>query len=69
MSAELNSKIGTQSDSMGAYTCGLEPMAGDESKGPMTQTSFEVRFVFGSSAVEYAASVAGSILLSSDGTI
>ena len=69
MSAELNSKIGAQLDPMGADTRGSEPMAEDESEGPTTQTSLEVKYVFGSIAVECAASVAGSILPSSDGTI
>ena len=46
MSAELNSKIGARSDSMGADTRGSEPMAGDESEVPMTQASLEVRSVF-----------------------
>ena len=69
MPMDLNSKIGAQSDPMGADTRSLEPMAGDESEGPMTQTSLEVKSVFGSIAVECAASVAGSILPSSDGMI
>ena len=55
---ELNSKIGAQSDSMGADTRGSEPMAGDESEVPMTHASLEVRSVFGSNAAEYAASMA-----------
>ena len=67
MSAELNSKIGARS--MGADTRGSEPMAGDESEVPMTQASLEVRSVFGSSANECMASVAGSIHPSSNGTI
>ena len=69
MSAELNSKIGAQPDPLGVDTRGSEPMAGDESEGPMTQTSLELKSVFGSITVECAASVAGSILPSSDGTI
>ena len=69
MSVELNSEIGAQLDPMGADMRGSEPMAGDESEGPMTQTSLEVKSVFGSIAVECAASVVGSILPSSDGTI
>ena len=48
---------------------GSEPMDRDESEGPMTQTSLEVKSVFDSITVECAASVAGSILPSSDGTI
>ena len=69
MSAELNSKIGAQLDPMGADTRGSKPMAGDESEVPMTQTSLEVKSVFGSIAIECAASVTGSILPSSDGMI
>ena len=61
--------IGAQSGSIGMDARGSEPMAGDESEGPMTQTSLEVKSVFGSIAIECAASVAGSILPSSDGTI
>ena len=61
--------IGAQSDSMGTDARGSEPVAGDESEGPMTQASLEVKSVFSSIANEYAASVAGSILPSSDGTI
>ena len=38
-SAEENSMIGAQSDSIGTDAGGLEPMAGDESKGPATQVS------------------------------
>ena len=61
--------IGAQSSSMGTDARGSEPMAGDESEGPMTQTSLEVKSVFGSIADECAASGAGSIHPSSDGTI
>ena len=61
--------MGTQSDSIGTDARGSEPMVGDESEGPMTQTSLEVRSVFGSIADECAASVAGSIHPSPDGTI
>ena len=46
-----------------------EPMTGDESEGPMTQICLDVKSVFGSSADECAASVAGSIHPSSDGAI
>ena len=60
---------GAQSGSIGTDARGSEPMAGDESEGPMKQTSLEVKSMFGSIAVECAASVAGSILPSSDGTI
>ena len=61
--------IGAQSDSIGTNACGSEPMAGDGSEGPMTQTSLEAKSVFGSIAAKCAASVAGSIHPSSDGTI
>ena len=61
--------IGAQSGSRGAGVRGSEPMAGDESEGPMTQTSLEAKSVLGSTADECAASVAGSIHPSSDGTI
>ena len=52
--------IGAQSDSIGTDASGSEPVAGDESEGPMTQISLDVKSVFGSSADECAASVAGS---------
>ena len=61
--------IGAQSDSIGMDARGSEPMAGDESEGPMIQTSLEAKSVFGSVAEKCAASVAGSIHPSSDGTI
>ena len=61
--------IGAQSGSIGTDARSLEPMAGDESEGPMTQTSLEAKSVFGSIADECAASVAGSIHPSSDGAI
>ena len=61
--------IGAQSDSIGTDARDSEPMAGDEFEGPMTQTSLEAKSVFGSIADECAASVAGSIHRSSDGTI
>ena len=59
---------GTQSDSIGTDACGSDPVAGDESKGPMTPPSQEVGSVFGFDANESAASVAGSIHPSSEGT-
>ena len=65
MFVELNSKIGAQLDPMGVDTRGSEPMAEDESEGPMTQTSLEVKSVFGSIAVEVAAPEAVSSHLSS----
>ena len=61
--------IGAQSDSIGMDAGGSEPVAGDESKGSATQISQEVKSVFGSIADGCAASVAGSIHLSSDGAI
>ena len=61
--------IGAQSDSIGMDARGSEPMAGDESEGPMTQTFLEVRLVSGSITAECAASVAGSIHLSLYGII
>ena len=61
--------IGAQSGSIGTDARGSKPMAGDESEGPMTQTSLEAKFVFGFTADECVASVGGSIHLSSDGTI
>lgn len=69
MSAELNSKIGARSYSMGADTRGSEPMAGDESEVPMTQALLEVRSVFGSSAIESKAFVERLSLPSSDGAL
>ena len=61
--------IGAQSDSIGTDVGGSEPMAGDESKSPATQVSWEVKSVFGSIATECAASVAGSNHPSLNGTI
>ena len=61
--------IGAQSGSMGTDLRGSEPMAGDESEGPMTQITLEVKTVFGSSVDECAASMAGSIHPSLDGAI
>ena len=61
--------IGAQSGSIGTDAHGSESMAGDESEGPMIQVPLELRPVFGSIAAECAASVAGSIHPSSDGTI
>ena len=61
--------ISAQSDSIGTDARGSELMAGDESEGPMTQASLEVRSVFVSIAAECAAFVAGSIHPSSDGMI
>ena len=61
--------IDAQSDLIGTDVRGSEPVAGDESEGPMTQISLDVNYVFGSNADECAASVVGSIHPSSDGTI
>ena len=61
--------ISAQLGMMGTDARGSDPMAGDESEGPMKNTSLEAKSVFGSIAAECAASVAGSILPSSDGTI
>ena len=68
MSAELNSMIDDRSSSTYADARGSEPMAGDESEGPMTQISLEVKSVFGSSVDECAAFGAGYIHPSSEGT-
>ena len=67
MSAELNSTIDDRSSSTYADAQGSEPIAGDESMVPVTQTSPEVKSVCGSNAVESAASVAGLSFPSSDG--
>ena len=61
--------IDTQSDSIGMDAHGLDTMTGDECEGPTTQISLEVESVFGSIADECAASVAGSIHPSSEGTV
>ena len=61
--------IGAQLDLLGTDARGSEPMARDESEGPMAQTSLKAKLVFGSIADECAASVAGSIHSSSDGAI
>ena len=58
-----------QSYSIGTGVHGSDPVARDESKGPMTPPSQEVGSVFGFDANESAASVAGSIHPSSDGVI
>ena len=61
--------IGAQSDSIGMDARDSEPMAGDESEGPMTHASSEAKSVFGSIAAECVDSMAGSINPSSDGMI
>ena len=61
--------IGAQSGSTGMDARGSEPMAGDESEGPMTQTSLEAKSVFGSTTNECAASVMGLIHAPSEGTM
>ena len=60
---------GAQSGPMGMDARDLEPLVGDEPKGPKTHTTLGVGSVFGSIAAECAASVEGSIHPSSDGTI
>ena len=60
---------GAQSDLIGTDVPGSDPMAGDESEDPMTPASQEVGSVFGSNVDECAASMAGSIHPSSEGTI
>ena len=60
---------GAQSGPMGTDVHGSEPLVGDESEGPKTQISLGVGSVLGSIVAECAAIVAGSIHLSSDGTI
>ena len=61
--------VGAQSYSIGTDARGSEPMAGDESEGPMTQISLEVKSVPSTSGDECAASLTGSIHPSSDGVI
>ena len=56
MSAAVNSITGAQSDLMGPGAYGLEPTAGHESGGPVTQASLGVESVFGSTTNECAAS-------------
>ena len=65
--SELNSMIGAQLDLVGMDARGSEPMAGDESEGPMTQTSLEAQSVFGPNTEECAASGAGYIHPSLEG--
>ena len=69
ISTAVNSIIGAQPDSVGSGVRGLEPTAGHESGGPMSQASLGVKSVFVTIADECAASVAGSIHPSSDGMI
>ena len=61
--------IGAQSDSMGMDARGPGPTTEDKSGGLETQISLGAESMFGSNAEECAASVAGSIHPSSDGTI
>ena len=61
MSAAVNSITGAQPGSAGSGERGLEPTAGYESGGLVSQASLGVRHVFGSTADECAASRAGSI--------
>ena len=58
---------GAQSDSIGTDVRIWDPIAGDESEGPITPPSQEVGLVFGSDADECATSVAESIHPSMDG--
>ena len=60
---------GAQSDSIGTDVRGLDPIAGDESRGPMTPPSQGVGLVFGSNTDECAEFMAGSIHPSSNGAI
>ena len=60
---------GAQSDSIGTDVHGSYPVAGDKSEGPMTPLSRGVGSVFSSNIDKCAASVAGSIHPSSEGTI
>ena len=69
ISTAVNSITGAQPDSAGSGARGLEPTAGYESGGPVSQASLGVKSVFGSTADECAASGAGSIHPSSDGAI
>ena len=73
MSAELNSKNGARSDSMGADTRGSEPMAGYESEAPMTQASLKVGSAFGPNAADSVALdgtiCSGSKAIAATGTI
>ena len=59
---------GAELNSMGMDARGLEHTAGDESGGPETQIPLGEESVFGSNAEECAASEAGSIHPSSEGT-
>ena len=59
---------GAQFDSMGTDARSPEHMVGDESRGPETQTPLREEFVFGSNTEECAASRAGSIHPSLEGT-
>ena len=52
---------GAQSNSIGTDVRGSDPVARDESGGPVTQISLEVESVFSSNTDEYVASVVGSI--------
>ena len=63
-----NSMTGVQLDFMGADARGPEQAAGGESRGPEMQIPLGEESVFGSNAEECAASGAGSIHPSSEGT-
>ena len=60
---------GAQSDSMGMDARGPGPTTENKSGGPETQISLEVESVFGFNTDRCAASMAGSIHPSLDGTI
>ena len=69
ISAAVNSITGAQPDSAGSGVRGLEPTAGYESGGPVSQASSGVKSVFGSTTDGCAASEAGSIHPSSGDAI
>ena len=69
ISAEVNSMTGAQSDWIGTGVHGSDPVAGDESGGPMTSSLQEVGSVLDSNADKCAASMAGSIHPSSNGAV
>ena len=67
ISAEVNSMIGAQSDSIGTGAGDSESVAGEGSNGLTTRLSCKVRSMFGSIVGEFKASVAGSIHPSAEG--
>ena len=66
ISVAANSITGAQPESAGSGTRGLGPTAGHKSRGPETQASLGMKFVFGPTTDECADSGAGSIHPSSD---